>query len=389
MLDTDWYKITMGQVVHFFFPKVEVKYKFILRSDVKFPDGFDKKLQAEIYHLATLKLSPSEYDWLSKNKTMYNYYLQWFSTYHFDPAEVKISFENNKLGITIEGLWERTIYWEVPLLAIISELYFQETQLDKEFVRNSIVSKIIQLKEIPYIEFGTRRRFSYDVHDKFLQEVFSTLATFPSGLIGTSNPHFAMRHGFNVIGTYAHEAIMAMQALYGCKEADSSWLDYWKVLYGKELNVALSDTLTTNYFLKSIADITFQMLDGIRQDSGDPIHIATLILDKWCELGIDPKTKSIVFSDNLNPDKARSIWNIFKRTTNPIFGIGTNLTNDFGVKPLNMVIKLVEANGCQVIKLSDDTCKHTGDPELIKYTKDDLGISDDDFEMKDPVDAMA
>jgi nicotinate phosphoribosyltransferase len=374
ILDSDFYKFSMGQVVLFFFKGLPVKYKFILRNPIEFPDGFGSRLQDEINHLATLKLTNDEYKWLATNPNIYRYYLDWLSTYQFNPEEVEVIFTDNKLELTIEGPWERTIYWEVPLLAIISELYFSMTNqtVDSRAVLDRTLEKGKQLAGIPFVDFGTRRRLSFNAHDHVINGFINSESK--GNFIGTSNPYFARKYGIWIIGTYAHEAIMAMQALVGVEDCNSAWLEYWKVVYGKMLNVALGDTLTTDYFLNSTNDVMFNLLDGIRQDSGDPIEIGWKIVNKWRELGIDPKTKNIVFSDNLNPDKVKVIWDTFKDITMPIFGVGTNLTNDFGPKPLNMVIKMIEADGKPVVKLSDDKGKYTGDLETIEKVKKELKI---------------
>jgi nicotinate phosphoribosyltransferase len=375
LLDTDWYKISMGQVVLFFFPSATAEYRFILREDVEFPEGFDIKLKEEIAHMATLQLSPTEYEWLASNPNIYRYYLDWFKNYRFNPNEVYIGFENKKLDIRILGSWKSAIYWEVPLLAAISELYFSMT--GQNISSRMVLDRILDYKAepmvgMPFIEFGTRRRLSFEAQNQVINAFLNSKAK--DDIKGTSNPYFAMKYIIPVVGTYAHEAVMAMQSIWDVSSCDSDWLGYWKVLYGKSLNIALTDTISTEYFLKTVEDTMFHMLDGFRQDSGDPIKIGWQMVDKWKLLGIDPKTKSIVFSDNLNPAKARAIWDEFKDITNVVFGVGTNFTNDFGPKPLNMVIKMVSMNGIPVVKLSDEPGKHTGDAETIEHVTSELKL---------------
>jgi len=374
LLDTDIYKFYMSQVALFFFPNMRVKYQFILREDRNFPDGFDRRLQEEINHLATLKLSPEEYLWLKNNPNIYSHYLNWFNQYRFNPSDVTITFINNKLGLTIEGLWMGVALWEVPLLAIISELFFEMTEepIQSRVFWDASKKKGKELVDIPFVEFGTRRRLSFSAQHNVIMAL--TCSHSNGNIVGTSNPYFAMKNRIWVVGTYAHEAPMAMQSLVDPKTADAVWLKYWKTMYGKMLNVALSDTLTTDHFLNSVDDTMFRLLDGIRQDSGNPVEIGNKIIKKWESLGIDPKTKNIVFSDNLNPKKTRVLWDVFKDKTNPIFGIGTNLTNDFGVTPLNMVIKMTQANGKPVVKLSDDLGKASGSPIVVEAFKKELGI---------------
>lgn len=374
LLDNDWYAFTQSQVVYFFFQKVQVKYRFILRDSVIFPEGFDKRLQDEINHLSTLKLTEDEYKWLKNNPNMYNYFLEWYKGYQFNREEVKITFENSQLGVEIEGNWMSCIFWETPILAIISELYFSMTgqTVDIRTVLDKTLEKGEQLAGIPFVEFGTRRRFSFEAQNHVINGFLNSKSK--DNFVGTSNPYFSMKYKMWIVGTYSHQAVQSMQVLDNVENCDNAWLVYWRTLYGKMLNVALTDTLTTDHFLNSVDDILFRLLDGFRIDSGDPILIGWKIIKKLQSLGIDPKTKNIVFSDNLNPEKVKILWGIFSEVCQPIFGIGTNLTNDFGPKPLNMVIKMVECNGKSVIKLSDDITKCCGDAATIEKVKKELGI---------------
>lgn len=381
ILDTDWYKITMAQVVFFFYPEVKVRYKFYDRNNTIYPDGFALKVLDEIRNMKELSLSESEEDWLRKQNSIYPAFVDWFKNYRFNPFEIDIIQDlKGHLLIDIEGKWLDTIFWEVPLLAIISELYNKEKGNKIKNImkfRKNIENKS-HLLNFPFADFGTRRRFSNFAQSILLDELIFQDNEF---LLGTSNPYFAMNYEINPIGTYAHEAIMAMEALWGYKNANLEWIKRWKKIYGKQYNIALSDTFTTDLFLQTTGKYWFNLIDGIRQDSGDPIEIGNKIIKKWKELGINPKTKSIVFSDNLNPEKANKIWNKFKDITNPIFGIGTNLTNDCGYKPLNIVIKLDSIyiqDGLNkwksTIKLSDDKGKYTGDSKRIDKVKKEIEV---------------
>jgi nicotinate phosphoribosyltransferase len=370
----------MSQVIYFNFLDASVKYKFINRNkEDKFPRGFDKRLRKEIRHLATLRLTQYEKDWLLKQNSIYPEFVDWFEKYRFNPKEVKVKLVKGDLQVEIEGSWLRTIFWEVPLLAIISELYYKMLgcTTDWPYVNKMMRGKRVKLA-FPFADFGTRRRFSYDVQDRLVKTMKAVL--YEDGqdqitnlhFLGTSNPHFAMKYRVTPIGTYAHEAPMFMQ-VFGCIEASNNhWLTLWRELYGKQYSIMLTDTLTTDYFLDHMPGKFFRMMDGVRLDSGDPIKVGQKVLNFYKAQGIDPKHKKFVWSDNLNPETAKKIYGQFKDKTNCIFGIGTNLTNDCGQKPLNMVIKLDMVNGQYVVKLSDDKGKHTGNPVIIARVKETI-----------------
>lgn len=371
LLDTDWYKLTMAQVILHQYTDVKVRYKFICRDrSIHFPEGFDKDLKDEIKKLSRLYLSISEKEWLLKQKGMSGYFVEWFSAYRFNPDEVKIKLINRKLEVSIEGSWLTTIFWEVPLMAIISELYF------KRQAYNIPPSKMIitnQCKKyeltIPFADFGTRRRYSFRSQD-ILVDTMKDWKYF----IGTSNPYFAKKYKVPVIGTYAHEAIMVMETLYSVRMSNEIWIDEWRNMYGNLYSIALADTYTTEFFLKTVDKERLMLIDGLRQDSGDPIKIGELIVNHYKKIGIDPKTKKIVFSDNLNPESATKIYNHFKDKTNPVFGIGTNLTNGYELSPLNMVIKISDVlfNGkyCPTTKLSDDPMKMIGNKNILPNSEE-------------------
>jgi len=366
LLDTDWYKLTMAQVILHQYPDVKVRYKFICRDrSIHFPEGFDNILIEHISHLSSLNLSSSEKKWLLKQKGMTKYFVDWFSNYRFNPAELNIEVNHGKLEIDIEGSWLTTIFWEVPLMAIISELYF------KRQAYNIPPSKMIMSSQckkyeltIPFADFGTRRRYSFKSQD-ILVDTMKDWRYF----IGTSNPYFAKKYNVPVIGTYAHEAIMVMEAIYGVQDSNKIWIDTWRNIYGNLYSIALADTYTTEFFLKTVDKERLMLIDGLRQDSGDPIKIGELIVNHYEKIGIDPKTKKIVFSDNLNPESATKIYNHFKDKTNPVFGIGTNLTNSYELSHLNMVIKisgvLINGKYYPTTKLSDDPMKRIGNKNIL------------------------
>jgi nicotinate phosphoribosyltransferase len=288
------------------------------------------------------------------------------------------------LKIVIEGYWFRTILWEVKLMAMISELYFEMTGtvLSPDWVKR-IEDKAKALSEggALWSDFGTRRRRAKAVQARVVQ----IMKEF-KGFLGTSNVHLAMLNGVTPIGTSAHEAVMAMAARYGVGIANSEWYRMWRQYYGNKLSIALTDTFTTDFFLKSWGIGEARDWDGLRQDSGCPHVWANKVIDWYGMLRVPLTDKKLVFSDDLNVPKALGLNETYKKIAIPVFGIGTNLTNDtfndeqkaLGIKPLNMVIKLKAmdfGDGWKgVVKLSDSPGKHTGLPEDIERIKSELGI---------------
>ncbi|MCH4896141.1 nicotinate phosphoribosyltransferase [Marinilabiliaceae bacterium JC040] len=386
ILDNDLYKFTMMNAVIHHFPRALVKYKFFERTKkLEFPKGFSKELKEQIDHLATLSLTVKEEKWL---KETCGYYLPptffiFLRGYRFNPKQVSIEQIDGKLDLTIEGPWHEAILWEVVLMALISELYFRMTNnhiKDTKSLNNKDHQKAIIYKEknICFADFGTRRRYSLKNHDRVI-EVYKNDAK--GSFVGTSNMFLAMKHNLIPIGTHAHEWFMFMAAKYGYRQANREGLGKWVETYGGELGIALSDTFTTKAFLKSFNTLYAKLFDGTRHDSGDPIEYTNKMLKHYKSLGIDPKYKTIVFSNNLNPEEVFRISEYCKDKIQYSFGIGTNTTNDVGVTPLNIVIKMTHAmpdgfgEYIPTVKLSDDNEKHTGPIDEIDLCEKDLRIN--------------
>lgn len=377
-LDTDWYKITMGQVVNRQFPHVNVEYEFINRGRSVFPAGFDQALVTEIENLSDRTITADEIDWLKKNvRYMKPTYLDWLGTYRFNPDEIQIIQEGGHLSVRVRGPWYRTVFWEVPLLAMISELYYRMTQAKPdEKYEQRIVQKMETLQDagVHWAEFGTRRRFSFDVQNAVVMH----MAGVP-GFIGTSNPFLAMRFGTKPVGTYAHECVMAMQVPYGFTNCNHQWMEAWVREYGGDLGIALPDTVTTRFFLdQQFGMYHAKLFDGLRQDSGDPDDFAETAIRHYRSLGIDPRSKRVVFSDGLNTERVLALNKRWGEHVMAQFGIGTHLTNDVGHKPLSIVMKMSYADFgwgmVPVVKLSDDKGKYTGCPLRIADAKKELRL---------------
>ena len=384
LLDNDFYKITMQNAVIKRFPYAHARYAFINRGEHAFPEGFGEALRGEVDRMATLRLSDEEKRYL---QTPCPYldptYLDFLAGFRYDPSEVTIEQQGSELSVVMEGPWYRTILWEVPLMALISELWYQlrgvsVSEDDEALIEQRTREKIELYRQhgLKIAEFGTRRRFSFAVHDRVVKalrhyggEAFS----------GTSNVLLAMRHGVKPIGTHAHEWFMFHGARFGFKMANSLALEHWVDVYRGDLGIALTDTFTTRAFFESFDKKFAKLFDGVRHDSGDPIEFADATIAHYQRLGINPLSKTIIFSDALTPEKVERIRAFCQGRIGMAFGIGTNFTNDIGVAPMNMVIKMVEARPegqgwLPVVKLSDVPTKNTGDPEMIALAKKVLSM---------------
>jgi Nicotinic acid phosphoribosyltransferase len=254
ILDNDFYKITMQNAVVKLFPNEKVKYQFINRGKHHFPEGFAEELRKSVNAMAELKLTKDEKQFLKETCPYLELpYLDFLGGYHYDPSEVKIVQAENDLQVTVEGEWYRTILWEVPLLALISELHYEMNHLERdsnEMVIGKTLEKANQLNKlgVTFAEFGTRRRHSYKVQDLVVEALVQNKT---SKFIGSSNVHFAMKYGVKPIGTHAHEWFMFHAAEYGFKMANALSLEHWVDVYRGDLGVALSDTYTTDVFFNS------------------------------------------------------------------------------------------------------------------------------------------
>ena len=384
ILDTDLYKLTMQMAVVKKFPYAKVRYAFINRGGTQFPEGFAEELRIQVKAMEKLSLAKKEKAWL-KDKCYYfdPTYLDFLYGFRYDSSEIGIIQKGGDLEIFIEGYWHRTILWEVPLMSLISELYFKLTgqnpcNADRRFENNAKKMTTFRMHGIHYADFGSRRRFSYEVHEELVKQMGGGMVK-NDNFVGTSNVYLAYKNDLRPIGTHAHEWFMFHAAKYGYKMANHLAMENWTDVFRGDLGTALSDTFTTDIFFKSFDKKFSKLYDGVRQDSGDPIEFADKTIAHYEKMGIDPKSKTIIFSDGLDPEKAVEIKNYCRGKIRASFGIGTNFSNDVGVVPLNMVIKIIEAkpegeDWIHCIKLSDSPGKHTGDKKEIEISKHILNI---------------
>ena len=383
ILDNDLYKLSMQQAVVKKFPRAKVRYSFINRGKTPFPEGFAEELRRQVKMMENLALSKDQKSWLIK-KCYYldPTYLDFLYGYRYDSSEVGIVQQGSSIKITIDGYWHRTILWEVPLMALISELYFlmageHPWDVNHRYENNNKKKQLFRLNGMHFADFGTRRRFSFDIQDEFVEQMKGGIGN--SNFVGTSNVYMAYKYDLTPIGTHAHEWFMFHAAKYGYKMANHLAMENWTDVYRGDIGIALSDTFTTEVFFKSFDKKFAKLYDGVRHDSGDAIEFAQKVINHYEKLGIDPKSKAIVFSDSLNPERAVEIKDFCRGKIRCSFGIGTNFSNDVGVKPLNMVIKIIEAKPegeewHHTIKLSDVEGKHTGNKKEIEIAKYVLNI---------------
>ena len=382
LIDTDLYKLTMQMAICQMYPKIISHYQFINRDGREFPDGFGKRLQEIVDSFRGIVLLKEEKDFL-REKCYYlsPVYLDFLKGYSYDPSEVKIVQEGPVLDMDIIGPAYRSVLWEVPLMATTSELYFEMTgqkpfKEDKRHTVNQMKALELAAADAYYSDFSTRRRFSHDNQSM----VIADLKKYGQGhLLGTSNPHLAMEHDLISMGTIAHEWYSLHAALYGFKMANQMATEAWVNVFQGDLGTALPDTFTTDVFLKTFNTKYAKLHDGVRQDSGKPTDFIDKVVAHYNKLRVNPQFKMALFSDNLKSiDQIRDIKKHLAGRMIDRYGIGTWFSNDVGVKPLNMVIKLV---ACQIdgewintVKISDDSGKNTGDSATINLCKETLGI---------------
>ncbi|CAI1561595.1 Nicotinate phosphoribosyltransferase [Serratia quinivorans] len=365
LLDTDAYKLHMQQAVFHRYPAISVAAEFRCRGDELLGEYADE-ISAQIALMSQLALTDAEFNYLSGLPFFREDYLNWLRDFRYDPQQVQIENRQGKLHIRIAGPWREVIMWEVPLLAVISEVVHRHrspdvtTDMAVAHLRNKLaqfkaMSSDVDISRFKLMDFGTRRRFSQPVQ----QAIVSTLKSEFPYLVGTSNYDLARQLDLAPVGTQAHEWFQAHQQISPVlansqRAALQAWLDE----YPDQLGIALTDCITMDAFLRDFGPQFAQRYQGLRHDSGDPFEWGEKAIAHFQTLGIDPMSKTLVFSDNLDLDKALALYRHFYQRVNLVFGIGTRLTCDIpGVKPLNIVIKLVECKGKPVAKLSDSPGK--------------------------------
>lgn len=382
ILDTDLYKFTTSYSYMKLFPDAEGEFEFCDRDNTFYSDEFVENLKLELANLGLLKLTENEFNFVNREiRFIPQCYWEWLKSFSFNQNKIKVELDSeHHLHINvIDKLYKVTLY-ETPILAIVSELrnrmFGYNVDMSKMKEKLSDKVRLSNAEWLKFSEFGMRRRFSYAVQD----EVCQFLKQNSVYCTGTSNVHMAMKYSMKPIGTHPHEWFMFHGAQFGYKQANYLALENWVNVYDGDLGIALSDTYTTDVFLENFSRKHAKLFDGVRHDSGDPYKFVNKVINRYNELGIDPTTKTIIFSNALDFPTFRTINDYCKGRIRCSAGIGTNLTNDCGFKPSNIVMKLKK---CRMnykkpwqycIKLSDDEGKHMGPIEEVNICKYECDI---------------
>lgn len=363
LLDTDLYKFNMDQVIFHTHTDLVGEYHFKCRTpDVVFTEEMYKEICEQIDHLCSLSFTEDELEYLRSIRFIKDGYVEFLRTWRPMRDYVNITLEKGQLGITVKGPMFMAMQFEIYLLEIVNEVYFRMNYDYEELLKSArerLDAKIKAFNDGKYAfyfaEFGCRRRLSREWED----ECVHRLATETTHMVGTSNVYLAKKYGLKPIGTYAHEFVQMYQGIPKISRAYTNYyaLKDWYNEYKGDNGTALTDTITTDAFLMDFDRSMCNNFTGVRHDSGDPFIWGDKIIEHYKSLGIDPKTKTLLFSDSLDFDRAQKIYEYFKDKTKVSFGIGTFVANDTCVRPLNIVIKLQYVNGFPVAKLSDNEGK--------------------------------
>lgn len=375
LLDTDLYKFNMNQVMFHKHTNLNGKYIFKCRNrGVEFTEEMCEEINAQIDHLCTLTFTDEELDYLSTLRFIKKDYIEFLRLWRPLRRYVNCWLDGTELHIEVDGPIFSAMQFEIYLLEIVNEVYFRMKYDYLSLIasaREKLYHKILgfreELYDFKFAEFGCRRRLSREWQDYVVGELLKT-----GYCVGTSNVYLAMKYGCKPIGTYAHEYVQMYQGIPGVTLAytNKMAMDEWFEEYQGDNGTALTDTLGTELFLMDFNKLQANCYTGVRHDSGDPIEWGEAMIAHYESLDIDPKTKTLLFSDSLNFDKAQTIYNHFRGRINVSFGIGTYLSNDTNVDPLNIVIKLQYVNGHPVAKLSDDWGKAMcQDGDYLEYLK--------------------
>lgn len=385
--DTDFYTFTCQYFALKNFPRSIVKYKFFDRAKTQYPDGFGQLIREQIEMIASVQITEEEIDYM---KSQIDFLPDWYYTYlrgfRFNPNQVRINQdENGYLDITIEGPWNETIVWEMPILSTIAEL---KHYIDGHYMNNAELTAArekayndcmdMRRAELNFADMGTRRRYSFDHQDMVLQymkkaEDIIELCT--GRFLGTSNVYFAMKYNLKPIGTMSHQCISLIEGLVSSPfEANHTMMKLWAETFNGNCGIYLYDCFGDKLFFDNLSLEMALLYDGLRQDSGDERDQTLKICAKYESLGINPRNKSVVYSNALNKEKAIELHNWIGGRVKDSYGIGTYFTGTVkDYKPMNIVIKAIEARITEkrephdLVKLSCDKGKTLGNPDKCQY----------------------
>ncbi len=371
-LDTDWYKIKMAYFAKAYFPDAIVKYKFINRGNQEYIDSDF----VDIFNKYCCFIDTDEYKFILSHLPPYAADVMKHSDFGWTANSISnISYTENG-GIKefeVTDLWHKAIFFEIMVLSSMSEAYSRSIPSVFNTMALRLEDKIDYIltyaPEAKIVDFGTRRRHSYDWH----LFVLNKLKMSNVNLVGTSNVHFSQKLNLPLFGSFAHELPMVCSGLLGdtdenLRNSQKKVFRMWENLFWGGANIALTDTFTNDFFFENdFRDIA--NWNGLRHDSGDPLVFAERAIKGWTDLGYNPQQKTIVFSDGLKPHLIADLYKTFNKKCNLIFGWGTNLTNDVGFKSPNIVMKAIEVDGNPIVKLSDNPNKTTGEPNAVQRYK--------------------
>ena len=380
LLETDLYKFSMGQAIYHQFPSYKTTWDLKCRTkDVFFTEEMVEEIRDQIKAYCELKFSEEELEYLDNIKWIKGSYIDFLRIWNPRYEDFEITNEG-ECGLSIEtkGTWINTSMYEIPTLAVVNEVYFRmghnyEVLLDS--YKERLEEKVGKLVNGEYnlgafSEFGLRRRLSSEAQELAVKTLKDTTLK-DSSFVGTSNVYLAKKYNLKPVGTMAHEWIMCVgQGNHKHNPAYSNWyaLDAWVKEYGVLNGTALTDAITTDCFLRDFQLTYATLFSGVRHDSGDPFEWGEKMIKHYEDLGIDAKTKTLLFSDSLDFERASKLYEYFSGRAKVAFGIGTYISNDTDVKPLNIVMKTTACNGMDVAKISDvegkGMCKN---PEYVEY----------------------
>ena len=380
LLETDMYKFSMGQAIYHQFSDYKTTWTFKCRNkDVFFTPEMVEEIKAQIKLYCELRFTEDELRYLDSIRWIKGSYVDYLRLWspRYDDFEIGTDAECG-LSIETKGTWLNTSMYEIPTLAIVNEVYFR-MQYDYDDLIKSFKEKLDIKAEwlrsgkyypSSFSEFGLRRRLSAEAQEYAVKTLAKT-GICAGRFVGTSNVYLAKKYGLTPVGTMAHEWIMCVgQGNHKHNPAYSNWyaLDAWVKEYGVLNGIALTDAITTDCFLKDFQLTYATLFSGVRHDSGDPYEWGEKMIKHYESLGINPKTKTLLFSDSLDFERADKLFRHFEDRTNVAFGIGTYISNDTCVPPLNIVMKTTACNGMDVAKISDTEgkgmCKN---PEYVAY----------------------
>jgi nicotinate phosphoribosyltransferase len=386
ILDNDLYKFSTSNAYFHLYPLAEGTLKFNDRAAEVYDESFLAALKEEFKKLSQLSLGEEEFEYLVGNvKYISRNYWEWLRGFRFNADKINAYLdEQGHLQIDITDYLYKVTLYEVPVLAIVSELRNRvkgvKVNLETALGILDEKLKIANDNALYFSEFGTRRRFSSELHEHIVARLKEKC---PEYCAGTSNVYFAMKFGMTPIGTFPHEWVMFHSGVFGYKRANYLSLENWIKVYDGALGTALMDTFTTVSFLRTLTMKQAKLLDGFRQDSGDEIKVGEAVIARLKEFGIDPSSKIIVFSNALDFPRYKKVADYFRGRIKVSAGIGTNITCDPGIESYekaNIVMKLSRCRMSakdpweKVIKISDDIGKHMGDTREFEIASYELHL---------------